>query len=175
MTKSNLVINCKVLGQGSGRQPPEGPKARGPTSFTRTYPLKKCPGQWMYVVADCDLSFEFESEFESIEEAEIKLQKRGILAVPVLSCKKMAEYCLTNGSITACFEKRENQGLKTGTWKPTWIAYDDQPLDHPGAVAPTGVDRLEILESVLEMDKAKVSQLRQNGDVREDYWIDCKN
>ena len=93
----------------------------------------------------------------------------------VLSCKKMAEYCLGNGSITACFEERENNGLKTRTWKPTWISYDDKPLDHPGAVSPTGCDREEIISSVLGIDKNMIQTLLANGEVRKDYWIDCTN
>ena len=65
LSKVNDVLLCKneLTGEGNGHQPPEGPKARGPTAFTRTYQLKKCPQKWMYVVADCDLTFEFENEY----------------------------------------------------------------------------------------------------------------
>ena len=56
----------------------------GPNKFTRTYQLKKCPEKkWMYVVADCDLSKEFESDFKGVEDAMAKLSKRGFLAVEV--------------------------------------------------------------------------------------------
>ena len=37
----------------------------------------------MYVVADCDLSKEFEDDFLSVEDAMAKLSKRGYLAVEV--------------------------------------------------------------------------------------------
>ena len=50
----------------------------------------------------------------------------------------IAEKSLTSGSITACCEERERNGLHTKTWKPTWICYDNKPLEHPGAVGPTG-------------------------------------
>ena len=32
-------------------------------SKKRTYQLKKCPESWLYVVADCDLTYEFANEF----------------------------------------------------------------------------------------------------------------
>ena len=67
--------------------PPQGPKATGPTAFNRTYKLAKCPEKWVYVVADCDLSYEFANEFYSLEEALSKLAERGFLAVEVMSCK----------------------------------------------------------------------------------------
>ena len=37
----------------------------------------------MYVVADCDLSQEFENDFKSVEDAMAKLTKKGLLAVEV--------------------------------------------------------------------------------------------
>ena len=37
----------------------------------------------MYVVADCDLSKEFEEDFQSVDDAMAKLTKRGFLAVEV--------------------------------------------------------------------------------------------
>ena len=37
----------------------------------------------MYVVADCDLSKEFEDDFQSVEDAMAKLSKRGFLVVEV--------------------------------------------------------------------------------------------
>ena len=117
--------------------PPEGPKATGPTPFKRTYQLKKCPEKWMYVVADCDLTYEFTNVFDNVEDAISKLTERGFLAVEVLSCRNLAERSLTSGSITACCEERERNGLLTRTWKPTWICYDNKPLEHPGAVGPT--------------------------------------
>ena len=79
------------------------------------------------------------------------------------------------GSITVCCEKRERNGLLTKTWKPTWICYDNQPLDHPGAVGPTGCDKEWILEKVLGYEKSVADKLLENGIVRQDYWVDCQN
>jgi hypothetical protein len=104
----NLLRLFLFLGEGSGRLPPQGPKATGPTSFNRTYKLEKCPDKkWVYVVADCDLSYEFANEFNNLNEALSKLAERGFLAVEVMSCKTIAEKSLTSGSITACCEARE--------------------------------------------------------------------
>ena len=162
-------------GEGNGRLPPQGPKATGPTPFKRTYQLKKCPGKWIYVVADCDLSYDFANEFANVEDALSKLAQRGFLAVEVLKCREIAERSLSSGSITACCEKRERNGLVTETWKPTWFCYDGKPLTHPGAVGPTGCDREEILTSVLGYEKSTAKKLLDDGVVRQDYWIDCKN
>merc|ERR1712141_222755 len=125
---------------------------------------KTSPEKWVYVVADCDLSYDFAN-----------LAKRGILAVEVMSCKTIAEKSLTSGSITACCEEREINGLISKAWKPTWICYGNIPLEHPGAVGPTGCDREEILTSVLGYEKNCAEKLLEDGAVRQDYWIDCKN
>jgi len=175
LTASLMQFTHLGDGEGSGRMPPQGPKATGPTSFNRTYKLAKCPEKWLYVVADSDLSYEFANEFFSLEEALSKLSERGFLAVEVMSCKTIAEKSLTSGSITACCEERERNGLHTKTWKPTWICYDNKPLEHPGAVGPTGCDREEILTSVLGYEKNSAKKLLDDGAVRQDYWIDCKN
>ena len=72
--------------------PPQGPKATGPTTFTRTYKLAKTsPEKWVYVVADCDLSYDFSNVFNSLEEALANLTKRGFLAVEVMSCKTIGK------------------------------------------------------------------------------------
>ena len=87
-----------TLGEGSGNLPPQGPKASGPSPFKRTYQLKKCPQSWLYVVADCDLTYEFANEFCSVEDAISKLAARGFLAVEVLSCKTLANrYIIQTG------------------------------------------------------------------------------
>ena len=68
--------------------------------------MKKCPEKkWMYVVADCDLSKEFENEFNSVEDAMAKLCKRGFLAVEVRGvicqlqdCKELSSNELSSSS-----------------------------------------------------------------------------
>ena len=94
----------------------------------------------MYVVADCDLSKEFESDFKGVEDAMAKLSKRGFLAVEVRvarfqftfvcvlnyrqflhlgtlfqvnSCRAIADKSFTSGSATACYEERKRNGLVT--------------------------------------------------------------
>ena len=86
-----------ISGEGNGRQPSEGPKAKGPTPFTRTYQLKKSPEHWLYVVANCDLSYEF-TIFENVQQALKELADRGFTAVEVLSCRKIAERGLDSGN-----------------------------------------------------------------------------
>ena len=98
ITNYNRIIS----GEGNGRQPSQGPKAKGPNPFTRTYQLKKSPEHWLYVVADCDLSYEF-TIFENVEQALEKLADRGFTAVEVLSCRKIAERGLDSGK----FQKYE--------------------------------------------------------------------
>ena len=93
----------------------------------------------------------------------------------VLSTRTIATRSLTSGSSTARCEKRERGGLETATWQPTWICYDGKPMEHPGAVGPTGCDREDILTDVLGYDKQDANNLLSKGAVRQDYWIDCKN
>jgi len=170
------LMQLTHLGDVAGQKtPPEGPKARGPNPHTRTYQLKRCPESWIYVVADKDLTQLFEDKFASVDEALAGLKAMGYQAVEVLSCRKMADRSQTSGSETARCEKRERKGLETATWKPTWICYDGKPMEHPGAVGPTGCDREEILTNFLGYDKNKANQLLEMGAVRQDYWIDCKN
>ena len=154
---------------------PYGPKATGPTSYTRVYELKKSPGKWLYVVADCDLTKQMYEEFSTVDEAITKLAEQGIIAVEVHSTRMIADRNLEGDSKTVCYENRERCGLQTRTWKPTWISYDNEPLEHPGAVGPTGCDKLEILTSVLGYDEGTAKSLLDAGVVRQDYWVDCKN
>ena len=163
------------LGDGKDTNIPRGPKATGPTPFTRVYELKKSPGKWIYVVADCDLSKETEQDFDSVDEAISKLAKRGYIAVEVLSTRMIADRNLEGKSKTVCYENREKMGLLTKTWKPTWISYDNEPLEHPGAVGPTGCDKDHILKNVLGYDEKKANCLTAEGIVRPDYWVACQN
>jgi hypothetical protein len=163
------------LGDGEDSNIPVGPKATGPTPFTRVYELKNIPGKWVYVVADCDLSKEMEADYKSVDEAIQKLADRGYVAVEVHSTRQIADRNLEGDSKTVCYENRERNGLHTRTWKPTWICYDDEPLEHPGAVGPTGCDKEDILENVLGYNTDKTRDLIQGGIVKQDYWVDCKN
>ena len=131
-------------------------------------------GKWIYVVADCDLTKEIQ-EFESVEEGIKKLAEKGYLAVEVHSTRMIADRNLEGESKTVCYENRERCGLRSSTWKPTWICYDNEPLEHPGAVGPTGCDKEEILSNVLKYNDSKAKELINSGVVGQDYWVDCKN
>jgi hypothetical protein len=154
---------------------PRGPKAMGPTPHNRIYELKKHPGKWIYVVADCDLSKEMENDYKTADDAIKKLAERGYLAVEIHSTRQIADRNLEGESKTVCYENRERNGLSSRTWKPTWISYDNEPLTHPGAVGPTGCDRDHILVDVLGYDEGKAKGLIDAGVVRQDYWVDCTN
>ena len=97
LIRNTFYTNTMISGEGNGRQPSEGPKAKGPTPFTRTYQLKKSPEHWLYVVANCDLSYEF-TIFENVQQALKELADRGFTAVEVLSCRKIAERGLDSGN-----------------------------------------------------------------------------
>ena len=169
------IMQFTHLGDGDDSNIPVGPKATGPTQFTRVYELKTIPGKWVYVVADCDLSKEMEADYKSVDEAIQKLADRGYVAVEVHSTRLIADRNLEGDSKTVCYENRERNGLHTRTWKPTWICYDNEPLEHPGAVGPTGCDKEDILENVLGYNTDKTRDLIQGGIVKQDYWVDCKN
>merc|ERR1712226_869110 len=168
------LMQCTHLGDNEKTPVPVGPKATGPSPYKRVYQLKKMPGKWIYVVADCDLTNEMDG-FASVEEGIEKLAQKGYLAVEVPSTRRVADGNLEGKSKTVCYENRERCGLLSSTWKPTWICYDNEPLEHPGAVGPTGCDKEDILSNVLKYDEGKVRGLVDSGVVGQDYWVDCKN
>ena len=163
------------LGDGRNSTVPSGPKATGPTPHPRVYELKRDPGKWVYVVADCDLSREMAEEFTNVDEAINKLGERGYIAVEVHSVRMIADRSLKGESKTVCYENRERNGLLSSTWKPTWICYDNEPLEHPGAAGPTGCDKIDILTNILGYEEGMAKDLIEKGVVRQDYWVDCKN
>ena len=114
-------------------------------------------------------------EFDSVEDGIKKLADKGYLAVEVHSTRMIADRNLGGESKTVCYENRERCGLRSSTWKPTWICYDNEPLEHPGAVGPTGCDKEEILSNVLNYNESKAKELINSGVVGQDYWVDCKN
>ena len=177
---ASLALTASLMqfthcGDGKQNTIPRGPKATGPTPHTRVYELKKNPGKWIYVVADCDLTKETTEEYTSIDEAIKKLAERGYIAVEVQSTRTIADRNLEGESKTVCYENRERSGLLTRTWKPTWICYDNEPLEHPGAVGPTRCDKIDILTNVLGYDEGTANDLINAGVVKQDYWVDCKN
>jgi len=169
---TSLAVNATLVQltmQGGGELScARGPWAKGRTPFNRVYQIGTSD-DWIYVQADKDLSADAKAA-ASRDEYIAKLKNDGFLAVPVYSCKKVAEVSKTTESSTLRYEKRESEGLFTETWKPTWFCFDGEPSMCPGAAAPSGAHAPTILIETLGHTEEAVTKMYADGIVLPIYW-----
>jgi crotonobetainyl-CoA:carnitine CoA-transferase CaiB-like acyl-CoA transferase len=73
------------------------------------------------------------------------LDKQGIPAVPVHTCKELADIHRDNPTTTVDFEMREHDGWKNECFAPSWFAYDGEKVASPGPAHRVGSDAPVIL------------------------------
>jgi len=168
------LVQCNMQGDSPVVR---GPWARGRTALNRIYqvgqpktPENADPEYWIYAQAGRDLCDEAKAFRGTREEFLEQLRKEGVLAVPVHTCKQIAEISKTEASKTLRFEKREAEGLFTETWKPTWFCFNGVPSVCPGPAAPSGVHAPLILMQECGYSEAEVLDLYKRGVAVPIYW-----
>ena len=73
------------------------------------------------------------------------VSKQGIPAVPVHTCKELADLHRDHPTTTVDFEMRESDGWKNECFAPAWFAYDGKRVASPAPAHKLGSDAPVIL------------------------------
>jgi crotonobetainyl-CoA:carnitine CoA-transferase CaiB-like acyl-CoA transferase len=141
-----------------------GPYATGMNAGERVYRLSD---GWIFVQGKSDLTKELGDR--KVEDALAYLAKQKILAVPVQTCRQVADRHREKPTKTVRFEKREKDGWETECFAPTWFAFDREPSPRPAAASRIGADAPIILAE-LGYDRGQIDRLVMSGAVGRTEW-----
>jgi crotonobetainyl-CoA:carnitine CoA-transferase CaiB-like acyl-CoA transferase len=130
-----------------------GPFATGMNAGERVYELSD---GWIFAQGDHDMSKELSAL--TVDAALTKLSKQNIAAVPVQTCKELADLHRDHPTTTVDFEMRESDGWKNECFAPAWFAYDGKRVASPGPAHQLGSDAPAILAE-LGYSKEEVKRL----------------
>ena len=139
----NAATLLQLLFQRAGSDAPasaRGQLATGMTAGERVYQLGD---GWIFAQAPRDITAELGSRNRA--EALAWCAQRNIPAVPVQTCKELADRHRDAPSRTVRFEKREKDGWVTECFAPTWFAFDGEPSPRPAAASRIGADASAVL------------------------------
>ena len=155
------------------QQTPEPESARGAhaTGMNEGERVYQLSDGWIFAQGDHDLTGELSSY--NVEQALAYLSEKMIPAVPVQTCKELADRHRENPSKTVDFERRERDGWETECFAPTWFAFEGEPVASPGAAARVGSDGPAILED-LGYSSEDVQRLISSGVVGQTEWAPVK-
>ncbi|MGH8388881.1 MAG: CoA transferase [Pseudomonas sp.] len=163
----NAATLIQLLFQKPGSEPPasaRGQLAIGMTVGERVYQLSD---GWIFAQAPRDISKELGGL--SRAEALVWCVRQGVMAVPVQSCKELADRHRDHPTTTVRFEKRTNDGWSTECFAPTWFAFDGTTEGRPAAASRIGADGPAVLES-LGYAKEQVTELVNAGTIGRTEW-----
>ena len=123
---------------------------------------------WIFAQGTHDLSDELASL--TVEQALTQLSEQGVAAVPVQTCKELADRHRDNPSKTVKFEMRERDGWENECFAPTWFAFDGEPVASLGPPARIGSDAPQILAE-LGYSSEDIERLIASGIVGQTEWI----
>jgi crotonobetainyl-CoA:carnitine CoA-transferase CaiB-like acyl-CoA transferase len=142
--------------QTSEPESARGPFATGMNDHERIYSLKD---GWLFAQGQDDLTSQLAGK--TVVEGLKYLKDRGINAVPVQTCKQLADRHRDKPSKTVRFQMREKDGWKNEGFAPTWFAFEGQPNDRLSAPSRIGADAYDILTE-LGYTKEEIIQLLDN-------------
>jgi crotonobetainyl-CoA:carnitine CoA-transferase CaiB-like acyl-CoA transferase len=143
----------------------QGPYATGMNEGERVYQLSD---GWIFAQGDHDLSKELASI--TVEKALALLADKGISAVPVQTCRELADRHRDNSSTTVRFETREeSDGWVTENYAPTWFTFDGESVPMPGAPVRVGSSAPAILAKLGYSEK-DIQRLTASGVVGQTEW-----
>ena len=124
-------------------KPPDdirGQSAVGRNAGERVYQLAD---GWIFVQGKADMTAELGGK--KVAEALAYVKGKGLLAVPVQSCRQVADRHMDKPSPTVYFEKRESDGWVNHCFRPTWFTFDGVPTPRPRATSRIGADGPAVL------------------------------
>jgi crotonobetainyl-CoA:carnitine CoA-transferase CaiB-like acyl-CoA transferase len=163
----NAATLIQLLFQRPGSEPPvsaRGQLATGMTPGARVYQLGD---GWIFAQAPRDITAELGARNRADALAWCAQQK--IPAVPVQTCRELADRHRDHPTATVKFEKREKDGWVTECFAPTWLAFDGQTYPRPPAASRIGADGPAVLAD-LGYDNEEVKRLISIGAVGRTEW-----
>ena len=152
------------------QQAAEPASARGP------YASGSNAGERVYPVADGHVFAEGPSDLTdslaslTVEEALEQLRRQGTAAVPIQTCRELADRHRTDPSRTVNFERRECDGWVNECFAPTWFAFDGEPVASLGGSPRVGSNGPEILAE-LGYSAEDIDRLVGAGVVGQTEWL----
>jgi crotonobetainyl-CoA:carnitine CoA-transferase CaiB-like acyl-CoA transferase len=163
----NAATLLQLLFQRSGGELPasaRGQLATGMTAGERVYQLGD---GWIFAQAPRDITAELGSRNRA--DALAWCAQQNIQAMPVQTCKELADRHRDAPSRTVRFEKREKDGWTTECFAPTWFAFDGEPQPRPPAASRIGADGPGVLAD-LGYAPMEVERLVTAGVVGRTEW-----
>ena len=163
----NAATLIQLLFQQDGSDAPasaRGQLATGMTAGARVYQLGD---GWIFAQAPRDIT----SDLGGLSRADALkwCAQHGIAAVPVQTCKELADRHRERPTATVRFEQRESDGWSTECFAPTWFAFDGQTQPRPKAASRIGADGPAVLAE-LGFGQAEVERLISSGAVGRTEW-----
>lgn len=141
-----------------------GPFATGMTEGARTYQLSD---GWIFAQADRDVRADLDGMTQA--EALSAMSAQDIPAVPVQTCRQVANRHRDEPTITVHFEARESDGWVNECFAPTWFTYDGKPFARPTAAPRLGATGPEILAELGYSDE-QIARMIAIGAVGRTEW-----
>ena len=163
----NAATLIQLLFQQDGSDAPasaRGQLATGMTAGARIYQLGD---GWIFAQAPRDIT----SDLGGLTRADALkwCAQQAIAAVPVQTCKELADRHRERPTATVRFEQRESDGWSTECFAPTWFAFDGQTQPRPKAASRIGADGPAVLAE-LGFGQAEVERLISSGAVGRTEW-----
>lgn len=131
----------QILFTGSPQMPDiRGAFAMGRNAVERVY---KVSDGWIFVQGKSDMTNELEPK--TVADALNYVKEKGLLAVPVQTCRQIADRHRDKPTKTVYFEQRESDGWVNWCFRPTWFTFDGVPTPRPRATSRIGADGPAIL------------------------------
>ncbi len=146
----------------------KGGFATGMNDSERVYQLTD---GWVFAQGKNNLTNELKSL--NVTDGLLYLEKQGIAATRVQTCKELADKHRDNPTTTVCFEKREKDGWESQMFSPTWFFFDGKSIGCPGATSRIGSDANDIL-SEIGYSENQITALKENQVVGLTEWVGLK-
>jgi crotonobetainyl-CoA:carnitine CoA-transferase CaiB-like acyl-CoA transferase len=140
------------------QQKTEPPSARGAdaTGMSLGARVYELTDGWIFAQGEHDLTHELRGLTR--EAALALLVEENIPAVPVQTCRELADRHLNDPTPTVTFERRTHEGWTVGAFSASWFATAGRPLGTPAPAHRVGSDAVGIL-SQLGYSSAEVDRL----------------
>jgi len=141
-----------------------GPFATGMTEGERVYSLSD---GWIFAQGTVDISDELEGKTQA--EALELMAEQNIRAVPIQTCRQVADRHRDDPTITVNFERRESDGWINECFAPTWFTFDGKPFARPTAAPRLGASGPEILAE-LGYSESQIAEMIAMGAIGRTEW-----
>jgi crotonobetainyl-CoA:carnitine CoA-transferase CaiB-like acyl-CoA transferase len=148
-------------------KPPDdirGQYSTGRNAGERVYQLSD---GWIFVQGKTDMTAELSGKTQAQALAHAK--GMGLLAVPVQTCRQVADRHTDKPSPTVYFEKRESDGWVNHCFRPTWFTFDGVPTPRARATSRIGADGPAVLAQ-LGYSADDVKRMVASGAIGRTEW-----